>query len=1006
MKLIKWIYRHWLKILSPIVATIFLSATLMGCMPAGCTKKPLPDPKLLQKRLLKTSNAEKLTKKIEKLSSLLQSLDKALASNKEVDNELKEIKGIKADLARLNKAIKKDFAKTREVLENIDSKEKVKVEAKVEKEYSKKYKELTKQLSAIVSEKDQTNLKTQVAALQAWINKVTPEPVHQPLGTDLPHRVVDYNAGPPTLGTGIAPAYAPNLPNVEPSKLPKTPTDDDLAETIEVQFTQDITTLTAQLEHNPIKMYEWVKNNIVYEPYYGSRKGANETLWEKGGNDFDQASLSIALFRNSGIPARYVYGVVEIPIDKAMNWVGVEKPEVAAKVFSAGGIPSQAVISGGQITAIRLEHVWVEVYVNYENYRGLDLGGGGQKEWIPLDPSFKQYSYKEPIDVKSAAGINPDELITTDTAVIEQKFNTYVENLTAYIDQNLQGKKLGDIIGEKKIIPENLGLLPPTLQVKTVSIKSEYSNLPGSLLYKIKISLSDEPEGNYDVSLAEVAGKRITLYYSPSSESDVDLIKSYGSIYLVPAYLVKMRAVLLVDGELQAIGQPLNLGTSELISVTFTHPSGLSEIIEKEITAGAYYALGLNLGKINGKTLNFERQELADTLKKCETEYVDSDEIIGQLFSVHALTYFALQEIMTDLAVNLGNVVVTREPSIGFPALATSTSYVFGTPYQLSSKGFNFDLKRNVFNCQAKDGDNQKRLSWALTSGMLSSGAEDVLYETLYKIPSVSTQKILLEASKQGIPLHVVTKDNINSELPLLQIDQSIKEEIRNSVNQGRIVTIPERNITHYQWMGVGWIDMDPDTGDAAYQISSGISGVFTSALEEWVNKGLRDLCDITASWGLSIIKPVSFTRYGKPVDAYKVLIKSQFVSPLVKTALEIISYVALPVVNALAQISEDLHNTNLEAWQKFERALLAFIAGIVACFAVDAVLYVVGLLTANPAILLCASIITVAALDILWEVFKNQIFEIFQSGSSSSSKYEPKAWFYAQDLIGEMIYG
>ena len=39
-------------------------------------------------------------------------------------------------------------------------------------------------------------------------------------------------------------------------------------------------------------------------------------------NDFDTASLLIALLRTSGISARYVYGTVEIPIDKVMNWVG------------------------------------------------------------------------------------------------------------------------------------------------------------------------------------------------------------------------------------------------------------------------------------------------------------------------------------------------------------------------------------------------------------------------------------------------------------------------------------------------------------------------------------------------------------------------------------------------------------------------------------------------------------------------------------------------------------
>lgn len=54
------------------------------------------------------------------------------------------------------------------------------------------------------------------------------------------------------------------------------------------------------------------------------------TLQTKRGNSFDTASLLIGLLRAANIPARYVYGTIQIPADKAMNWVGgVTKPEAA-----------------------------------------------------------------------------------------------------------------------------------------------------------------------------------------------------------------------------------------------------------------------------------------------------------------------------------------------------------------------------------------------------------------------------------------------------------------------------------------------------------------------------------------------------------------------------------------------------------------------------------------------------------------------------------------------------
>jgi len=66
--------------------------------------------------------------------------------------------------------------------------------------------------------------------------------------------------------------------------------------------------------------------------------------------------------------------VVDVPIAKAMNWVGVEKPEVALKLFSSAGVPVTGMTKGGRISALRIEHVWTEVYLDYQNYRGVPTG--------------------------------------------------------------------------------------------------------------------------------------------------------------------------------------------------------------------------------------------------------------------------------------------------------------------------------------------------------------------------------------------------------------------------------------------------------------------------------------------------------------------------------------------------------------------------------------------------------------------------------------------------------
>ena len=98
-----------------------------------------------------------------------------------------------------------------------------------------------------------------------------------------------------------------------------------------------------------------VRNNIAFAPTYGSIQGAGMALETKRANAFDTASLEIALFRAAGTPARYVYGAIEVPIDQAANWIGgAPTPAHAFELINKAGIPSQSVIAGGAITAIRL----------------------------------------------------------------------------------------------------------------------------------------------------------------------------------------------------------------------------------------------------------------------------------------------------------------------------------------------------------------------------------------------------------------------------------------------------------------------------------------------------------------------------------------------------------------------------------------------------------------------------------------------------------------------------
>ena len=117
------------------------------------------------------------------------------------------------------------------------------------------------------------------------------------------------------------------------------------------------------------------------------------------------------MLRASDIPARYVYGTVQIPIEKVMNWVGgVEVPEAALQLLAQGGIPSTGLATGGKIVAVKLEHVWVEAWVDFQPSRGAKHIEGDT--WVPMDGSFKQYVYTAGMDLLAAVPFDIEAFAT------------------------------------------------------------------------------------------------------------------------------------------------------------------------------------------------------------------------------------------------------------------------------------------------------------------------------------------------------------------------------------------------------------------------------------------------------------------------------------------------------------------------------------------------------------------------------------------------------------------
>ena len=532
-------------------------------------------------------------------------------------------------------------------------------QAELEAAFEKKHNELMALLAQPVSAAQQ-------AALHNYLSDNIPEPTHHKIDLkNLPWQAQKATAQEPLMDAqslnakllaadkpaasasqpqSKAVVAATNAIGTEEGSLKKAaaPTSADLAPTLDAPQTDAIKALAQSLGNNPHKIYQWVHDNVYYYPSQGSVQGAQDTLDKKSGNAFDQASLLIALLRSAGIPARYVYGSVELPADKVMNWVGGAKTvDAAQQVLSQGGVPNVALVSGGQVKAMRLEHVWVEAYVRYLPGRGAAHTGGQTQgdTWVPMDGSYKQYTFKEGMDLGEAVPLDAQALLNAaqqgaetnpaegwvrnlNTTALQSQLSSYQARLKTYIDsQNAGQSTVGDVLGTRQATIDPLPYLAGTLPYSIKTRSQTHSDLPASSKAQFKYEIyadarsaawGDSPLLSWKTPTAAIAGKKITLAWVAASTADEAAIaalipKPAPGQQLDPSQLprglsssINLKPQISVDGTVVATGPGMRAGTEPVGQGGFTRYGSQDwDETQDQLIAGQQTALGLSIQGIS-----------------------------------------------------------------------------------------------------------------------------------------------------------------------------------------------------------------------------------------------------------------------------------------------------------------------------------------------------------------------------------------------------------------------
>ena len=315
--------------------------------------------------------------------------------------------------------------------------------------------------------------------------------------------------------------------------------------------TPQIQALADGLQDDPYRIFNYVHDHIKFVLYFGSKKGANLTLLEKSGNDFDQSALLIALLRAAGYTnaagsdhgVGYQFGWQEIPYDDPYgydydlhhwwqltlnnsNWTNTVNYVWDLAVIDRG-YPLLYYVDDGTDNNFEIQRTWVALTIGSTTYQ--------------LDPAFKISEPVSGIALTNALGgastTISNALLTaaggTDTgnyaqnlseSSIQSKLTAYTTNLLNYIQSNSPNASVQQILGGWQIVPaydpwdfspynwfyvDNFGGQMPVLS---------WANEPTNIMSTLQITFAGT---NYQWFMPQLQGQRLSLTFDGSGTAQL-----------------------------------------------------------------------------------------------------------------------------------------------------------------------------------------------------------------------------------------------------------------------------------------------------------------------------------------------------------------------------------------------------------------------------------------------------------------------------------------------------
>jgi len=616
-------------------------------------------------------------------------------------------------------------------------------------------------------------------------------------------QVAAHLSEPRPSGSGW-PGGAPLRPaEAGPTYADDAPTPADLAESKTVLLTPEIRAKAAALRKDATALYNWVATNVEYFPAMGQMQNSKAVLESGRGNDFDQATLLIALLRAAGIPARYVSADVSMPCQDVREWMGIKDETLILSLLNR--FEDFLLFPTVQADRAVATRAWVEAYLEM----------GGEKRWMVMDPAQKRRSMQPGILLTRPVY---DRMAYLRALKPVPPGEPYLDALRAEFHKKYPGRGFNEVPYVGTLLPPP----PPSRehQYPVVKLHFRASEVPPIRQHRIRLTLAQYfgtvTYLNVDLVLPEVVLQPITLSFNPATSADRQVAEAFGGIENTPAALMNLYPEFRLGEQVIATGKtPVALGT--LLDLKVNHLPPVQDVTpyvntnRHMFTAGETATLVLGAHLVSDEVLTRRISSVLSRLPSASTA-----EATRGLLEIAALRYLHRVELDEQRVADPLQVRFYPDDEVGnaitFASLEPQN--LFDRPFVVTPGRLQIhawptclpfvDLNRSDHN------DPVIKTAWQLHNDGISA-LEHEIWEELVMVPSVSTIKILQAAIRENVPIRVITRENAAAELRALEVPQPVKEALQEIMGEGATVTIPQGPLTIGSWRGTGWIEEYPN---------------------------------------------------------------------------------------------------------------------------------------------------------------------------------------------------